>query len=223
MGFSRWFVTHACKSGLEVLCRIDKSDLGKVPMRGPLLAYSNHTGSVEAPLIYTQLAPRPVTALAKAETWDNPFLGWVFTTWEIIPLRRGEADMEAMRKSLAALEQGMILGMSPEGTRNKTGRLLRAHPGIAVLALKSGAPLVPIAHWGGENFLPNLKRLKRTDFRIRVGEPFHLDAGGQRVTKEIRQQMADEMMYKLAALLPEAYRGAYSNLGKATEEFIRLA
>ncbi len=222
MGFSRWVVTYACKSGLEALCRIDKSDLHKVPMRGPLLAYSNHTGSVEAPLIYTQLAPRPVTALAKAETWDNPFLGWVFSTWEIIPLRRGEADMEAMRKSLAALEQGMILGMSPEGTRNRTGQLLRAHPGIAVLALKSGAPLLPVAHWGGEKFLPNLKRLRRTDFRIRVGEPFYLDAGGRKVTKEIRQQMADEMMYKLAALLPEAYRGAYSDLGKATEEYLKF-
>ncbi len=81
--------------------------------------------------------------------------------------------------------------------------------------------MLPIAHWGGENFLKNLKRLKRTDFYIRVGKPFVLDAGGERVTKEIRQQMADEMMYQLAKLLPEYYRGEYADLEKATEKYIR--
>lgn len=220
MGIARWTITNLCKVGLEVMCQIDKADLHKIPERGPLLTYTNHTGMVEAPLIYTQLLPRPVTALAKAETWDNWFLGWVFSLWEIIPVRRGEADMEAIRKSLAALDNGKILGISPEGTRSRTGKLLRAHPGIVVLALKSDAPLVPMAHWGGEKFSSNVKRLKRTPFNIRIGEPFRLDTKGQKMTKDIRQQMADEMMYKLAALLPEEYRGEYSDLENATEEYL---
>ncbi len=218
----RWFVTFACKRGLEVMCRIHKENWDSIPAGGPLITYANHTGMVEAPLIFTQLMPRPATALAKIETWDNWFLGWVFTLWEIIPIRRGEADMEALRAALEALKQGKFLGMSPEGTRNRTGRLLRAHGGAALLALKSGSPLLPIAHWGGENFLVNLKRLKRTDFYIRVGKPFVLEAGGERVTKEIRQQMADEMMYQLAKLLPEYYRGEYADLEKATEKYIRF-
>jgi 1-acyl-sn-glycerol-3-phosphate acyltransferase len=223
MSLMHWIVTYGCKFGLEVMCRIDARELKKVPMTGPLIAYTNHTGMVEAPLMYTQLQPRKkITALAKVETWDNRFLNWVFTLWDIIPIHRGEADMVAMRKSLEALEKGYILGISPEGTRSREGKLLRAHGGIAMLALHSSAPLQPIAHWGGENYGRNVKRFKRTNFDIRVGRIFHLDPRGERVTKDVRQQMADEMMYQLARLLPESYRGEYSDLENATEKYLRF-
>jgi 1-acyl-sn-glycerol-3-phosphate acyltransferase len=218
-----WIVTYVCKLGLDITCRIDAKEMRKVPSNGPLIAYANHTGTVEAPIIFSQLMPRKITGIAKIESWNGWFLRWIFTLWGIIPIRRGEADMEATRKALAALEQGFILGVSPEGTRNKTGALLRAKPGLVILALHGNAPLQPIAHWGGENFVKNLKRLKRTDFTIRVGPLFYLDAHGERVTKEIRQQMADEMMYQLAKLLPSEYRGAYADLENATETYLRFA
>jgi 1-acyl-sn-glycerol-3-phosphate acyltransferase len=219
----RWIVTYGCKLGLDVLCRIDAKDLDKIPQTGPLITFTNHSGTLEAPLIFTQLAPREkVTGLSKVETFKNPFLNWVFTTWGIIPIHRGEADMEAMRKALNALEEGYILGMSPEGTRSRDGSLNRAHGGIAMLALHSGAPLQAIGHWGGENFGSNVKKLKRTNFHMRVGRVFHLDAHGERVTKIIRQQMADEMMYQIARLLPTEYRGEYSDLEKATEKYLRF-
>jgi 1-acyl-sn-glycerol-3-phosphate acyltransferase len=92
-----------------------------------------------------------------------------------------------------------------------------------MLALHSGAPLQPVVHWGGENFGANLKSFRRTEFNIRVGRLFSLDARGARVTKEIRQQMADEVMYQLAKLLPEENRGAYSDLENATENYLRFA
>jgi 1-acyl-sn-glycerol-3-phosphate acyltransferase len=223
MNIARWIVTYGCKLGLEVMCRIRKENWDRIPHEGPLLAYANHTGMVEAPIMYTQLQPRPkTTALAKVETWDNWFLNWVFNLWEIIPIRRGEADMDALRKSLEMLEKGYILGISPEGTRSRSGKLLRAHGGVAMLALKSRAPLIPVAHWGGENFGRNVKKFKRTDFNIRVGRQFYLDDHGQRVSKEIRQQMADEMMYQLAKLLPEEYRGEYSDMENATETYLRF-
>jgi 1-acyl-sn-glycerol-3-phosphate acyltransferase len=223
MNPARWIVTYGCKLGLEIMCRIRKENWESIPREGPLLAYANHTGMVEAPVMYTQLQPRPkTTALAKVETWDNWFLNWVFNLWEIIPIRRGEADMDALRKSLEMLEKGYILGISPEGTRSKSGKLLRAHGGVAMLALRSGAPLLPIAHWGGESFGRNVKKFKRTNFNIRVGKKFYLDDHDQRVTKEIRQHMADEMMYQLAKLLPEEYRGEYSDLENATEKYLRF-
>jgi 1-acyl-sn-glycerol-3-phosphate acyltransferase len=224
MNLMQWIVTYGCKLGLDVMCKIDSKELQKVPQTGPLLAYTNHTGMVEAPLLYTRLQPRKkLTAIAKVETWDNWFLNWVFTLWNIIPIRRGEADMVAMRKSLEMLEKGYILGISPEGTRSREGKLLRAHGGISMIGLHSGAPLQAVAHWGGENFGRNVKKFKRTDFNIRVGPIFYLDAHGERVSKEIRQQMADEMMYQLAKLLPEEYRGEYSDLGNATEKYLRFA
>lgn len=215
-----WFVNTAVKAATGSMCRIDAPDLHRIPRQGPLIVYANHTGQIEIPLLYSHLQPRLMTGVAKIETWDNWFLHWVFDLWGAIPIRRGEADMEAMRKSLAALEQGYILAIAPEGTRNKTGKLIKAHPGIITLALRSGAPLLPVVHWGGENFLPNLKRLKRTDFHIRVGEPFKLDPGNERVTREVRQQMVDEMMFRLAKMLPESYRGAYANLGNATDKYL---
>ncbi len=224
MNVMKWIVTYGCKLGLDVMCRIDAKEIKKVPLKGPLITYTNHTGMVEAPILYTQLQPREkLSAIAKVETWDNWFLNWVFTLWEIIPIRRGEADMVAMRKALDVLKNGFILGISPEGTRSREGKLLRAHGGVAMIGLHSGAPLQPIAHWGGENFGSNVKHFKRTNFSIRVGPIFYLDAHGERVTKEIRQQMADEMMYQLAKLLPEEYRGEYSDLGNATEKYLRYA
>ena len=214
-----WFVTTAVKVGTSVVCHIDAPDLHKVPKRGPLIMYSNHTGQIEVPLIYAHLQPRPTTGIAKVETWDNWFLHWVFDLWGAIPIRRGEADMAAMRMSLEALKNNEIFVIAPEGTRNKTGILIKAQPGVITLALRSGAPLLPVAHWGGENFSKNIKRLKRTDFHIRVGEPFKLDPGNERVTREVRQKMVDEMMYRLAALLPEYYRGAYADLENATGKY----
>jgi 1-acyl-sn-glycerol-3-phosphate acyltransferase len=204
------------------MCRIDAREMRKVPPQGPLIVYANHTGSVEAPIIFTQLAPRKATGIAKIESWDHWFLNWIFTLWHIIPIRRGEADMEATRKALALLKEGYILGVSPEGTRNKTGALLRAKPGLVILALHGNAPLQPVAHWGGEDFVKNLKRLKRMDFHIRVGRMFYLEPGGERVTKEIRQQMADEMMYQLAKLLPAEYHGEYADLENATDKYLRF-
>ena len=202
------------------MCRIDAPNLDKIPRNGPLIVYSNHTGQIEVPLLYSHLQPRLVTGIAKVETWNGWFLRWVFNLWGAIPIRRGEVDIEAMRKSLEALENEYILAIAPEGTRNKTGKLIRAHPGVITLALRSGAPLLPVAHWGGENFLANLKRLKRTDFHIRVGEPFKLNPGADRVSRDVRQQMVDEMMYRLAALMPDDYRGAYADLETATEKYL---
>ena len=215
-------LTGLIKFGTSIICRIEKDDLEKVQSEGPLIAYANHIGQLEVPLIFTHLRPRPVTAMAKAESWDNKLFNWLFNIWNLIPVRRGEVDMDAIRQSIQMIKDGYIFGISPEGTRSGDGKLLAAHPGIVPIALRTKAPLQPIAHWGAENFPENIKRLRRTDFNIRVGEPFYLDAQGERVTREIRQQMVDEMMYQLAKLLPEEYRGHYADLENATEKYLRF-
>jgi len=222
MKIIRWIVATGMRLGVEILCKIEKKELKTIPKKGPLIIFSNHTGMVEVPILFSELLPRPVTGLAKIESWDNWFLRFIFDLFHIIPIKRGEADMDAMHSMLKVLEEGYLLGISPEGTRNKTGALLKAQPGVVILALKSNSPLIPVAHWGGEYFSINLKRLKRTDFQTRCGRVFYLDARGDKVTKEVRQQMVDEMMYQLAMLLPPQYRGAYSNLENATTEYLRF-
>lgn len=208
---------------LRLLCRVYKDQLEKVPTRGPLILLTNHINFLEIPVLHTHLRPRPVTGFAKAESWDNFIIGFLFNLWRAIPIRRGEADMRALRQGLAALKEGYILAIAPEGTRSGHGCLQRGHPGVAMMALQSGAPLLPLVFYGGEKFKRNLSRLRRTPFHIVVGQPFHLHADGVKVRREIRKQMTDEIMYQLAALLPPAYRGHYANLDAATERFLRFS
>ncbi len=215
-------VTSSIKRLIRILCRVNDAQLVQVPDQGPLIIIVNHVNFLEAPVIYTHMQPRTTIALAKAETWDNPALRPLADLWGAIPLRRGGADVTALRQALTALEAGHILIMAPEGTRSGHGRLQQGKPGVAFLALRSGAPLLPLVYYGGELFWDNLPRLRRTDFHIVVGQRFHLDAGGVKVTRQVRQQMADEAMYQMAALLPPAYRGDYSNLAAATETYLRF-
>ena len=205
----------------HLTCRIDAPNLQSVPATGPLIVITNHTGQIEVPMMFAHLQPRKLTAWAKAEAFDHWFLKYIFKLWKIIPVRRGEADIKSLKLAIKMIKEGYIFGIAPEGTRNKNGKLLRAMPGTVLLAIHSGAPILPIVHWGGENYLRNLKQLKRTDFHIRVGEIFTLNTESVKVNGEVRQQIADEMMVEIAKLLPEEYRGEYSDLSKATQKFIR--
>lgn len=214
--------TSTIKVLIRLLCRVDDAQLARVPDQGPLIIVANHVNFLEVPLLYTHLQPRPVTGFAKAETWDNATLGALFDLGGAIPLRRGEADIAALRQALKALEASQILAVAPEGTRSGHGRLQPGHPGVVFLALRSGAPLLPVVYYGGELFWRNLPRLRRTDFHIVVGQPFYLDTDGVKVTRQVRQQMVDEIMYQVAALLPLAYRGVYSDLAAATEAYLRF-
>ena len=216
-------VTSTIKGLIRILCRVDDAQLTLVPERGPLIVVANHINFLEVPLLYTYLQPRPVTGFAKSENWRNPFLGPLFRLFGAIPLDRGEADTGAFRHALAALEAGQILAVAPEGTRSGHGRLQRGRAGVVLLALRTGVPVLPLVYYGGELFWRNLPRLRRTDFHIVVGQSFHLDAGEANVTRQVRRQMVDEIMFQLAALLPPAYRGVYSDLTKATETYLRFS
>ena len=205
-----------------VLCKIDKGELDKIPSNGPMILAMNHIGSIEVPLLRSHIQPRRVISLAKIETWDNKLMGWLFDLWESISIRRGEVDLGALHRCLNCLSAGDILGVAPEGTRSHDGKLLYGRPGIVLIGLHSGAPILPVVHWGIEDFPKNIKHLKRTDFHIRVGKPFTLDAKGEKVNGRIRQEMADEIMYQIASLMPEEYRGKYAHSTLPTMKYLRF-
>ena len=206
-----------------LLCRVDAEQLKQVPSRGPLILVANHVNFLEIPLIYTRMQPAsPVTAFAKAETWENPIMARLFDFYGAIPIRRGEADLAAIKNGLSALQQGHIVAVTPECTRSNHGRLLPGHPGVATLALLSKAPLLPIAHYGHESYRQDFPRLRRLDLHVAVGKPFLLDSRGKKVKSPIRRQMTDEIMYQLAALLPQQYRGAYADLTQASDYFLQF-
>jgi 1-acyl-sn-glycerol-3-phosphate acyltransferase len=215
-------LTAVVKALTTVLCQVDADELAGVPDTGPLIIVANHVNFLDAPVVFTRLHPRPVTGFAKAETWDTPGLRLLFDIWEAIPVRRGEADVQAIRRGLDALEAGSILGVAPEGTRSGHGRLQRGHGGVVLLAHHSGAPVLPIACYGAEDYRHDWARLRRAEFHVVVGEPFFLRAEAGPARRARRQQITDEIMYQLAALLPPEYRGVYADLGAATETHLNF-
>jgi 1-acyl-sn-glycerol-3-phosphate acyltransferase len=223
MSLSQRFIVTFCRAITSSIFRIYDEALASIPKRGPLIIVSNHINIMEVPIIYTHLQPRPVHGLVLADRWKNRVLAWGLDTCGAIPLTRGGENLESIHKSLGVLSAGEILLIMPEGTRSRHGRLQDAHPGVTLLALKSNAPLLPIAFHGGELYKQNIKKLKRTDFYIKVGKPFHLKAAGEIVNGTVRKQMVDEIMYQLAALLPPPYRGSYSDLSQATQKYLVFA
>ena len=222
MRLQKWLALTVTKALIELTCRVDDTQLARVPKYGPLIIIANHINFLEVPVMYVYMQPRPVTGFAKAENWNNPFTGWLLDIAEAIPLERGKADMTAIRTGLAMLEEGRIFAIAPEGTRSYHGQLQKGRPGTVMIALHSGAPILPLVYYGNEHFEHNIRRLRRTDFHIAVGQPFHIDTHGVRVTRQIRQQIIDEMMYQLAILLPPEYRGVYADLDAATTNYLRF-
>ncbi len=221
MSLSQRFIVALFRILTGALFRIDSSQAGRIPLEGPLILVTNHINIMEIPVIYSRLQPRKLHGLVLADRWKNPLVGWGLDACGTIPLERGGVNLEAMRRALAVLEAGEMLIISPEGTRSGHGRLQPAHPGVVTLALKSGAPLVPIGYSGGEGYKENFKKLRRTPFHMAVGQPFRLVAEGAAPSREQRMQMLDEIMYRVAAILPPEYRGVYAELGKASVEFIK--
>jgi 1-acyl-sn-glycerol-3-phosphate acyltransferase len=215
-------VTTSIKSLTRLICNVDDTQLSRVPDHGPLIIACNHVNFMEVPVLYTHLQPRAVTGFAKAETWDNPAMGFLFNLWGAIPIQRGEADTNAFRSALNALQQGKILAIAPEGTRSGHGRLGRGQPGVVVLAEYSQAPILPLVYFGGERLRDNINRFKRTDFNIRVGRLFKLKFPATKLNRELRNIIVQEIMYQIALLLPVEYRGYYSDLSRITTNYLNF-
>jgi len=180
----------------------------RMPRSGPLIVVSNHLNNADPPLLGASL-PRWIRFMAKQELFDSP-LGLVVRSFGAFPVRRFEADLAALRRAQSILKEGGVLGMFPEGHRSRTGGMGPPHPGTALIALRSGAPLLPVAITGTEAISTPLVLLRKPRIRVVVGEPFTLPAQ-RRVTAAHVQSGTDEIMRRIAALLPDRYRGIYAD------------
>ncbi len=205
-----WFLRRV----FQTVCRINVNDFKKMPRSGPLIMVGNHVSFLETPVFVAHVDNPVFTGMAKRESWNNPLFHFLFDTWGIIPIDRNSIDREAFIQSTQALNNGSILAISPEGTRSGNGCLQPGKPGVVALALRSQAPILPVAFYGYENFWHNLKRLRRTDFNLAVGQPFRIQTSEKYLSREARQQVTDEIMFKIAELLPARYRGHYQFEGQ---------
>jgi 1-acyl-sn-glycerol-3-phosphate acyltransferase len=215
-------VNFTIKGITRAACMVDDAELVNIPMQGPLILAVNHVNFLDAPIFMTHLQPRNVTALVKEETWKNPFMGALFNLWGGIPIKRGEVDRNAYNLARTSLNDGKILAIAPEGTRSKNGRLQIGHPGITMIAVKTNTPILPVAFYGGELIWDNIHRLVRTPFHIRVGKIFTIDPELSLNDRDLRQRATDQIMYQVADLLPDKYRGVYSDFTKVDTSFFHF-
>ena len=215
------FITFIIKLLLKILCKIEGDKLESVPHQGPLILVINHINFLEVPLIYTLLLPRKVCGILKKESWDNWFVGMLAKEWEAIPVNRETPGISTFKETGKALKEKKILCIAPEGTRSGTGVLAKGYPGVVFLALKNRVPILIVAHYGIENFWYNIKRLKRTRVTFVVGKPFML-ASEMKTTKNVYQEMTDQIMARMAFMLPERYRGAYADMKIISDKYIRV-
>jgi len=219
MTFQR-FANVVLRLLIKILLDCEVDGLENLPEEGPLIGVQNHMISIDT-VIGVAFIDREIVGMSKVENYSNPLLSVLFRAYGTFPVKRGEVDRQALRTSLAVLKEGKVLMVAPEGTRSKTHTLQKGKDGLSYIAVKSGAPILPIAIWGQEEFWNQLRRLRRTRVRVVFGKPFALDPGVGKLTREQLTQMTHEMMYRIAALLPAEYRGCYSDLSAATEEYVR--
>ena len=202
------------------LARVRIEGLEKIPESGPLLVVCNHCSNADGMLLMAHVVPamgRPMGWLGKEEALRWPFFGWAMKQNGIFAVRRGAGDLEAFKTARGVLDDGRVLAIFPEGTRSPTGALQEAKEGATVLAVRSGAPILPIAIIGSQRFWPKGKLLPRPGRRmtVRVGETFTLSMpkGGDR--HESLRLATAEMMRHVAELLPEEQRGVYAGTAEA--------
>lgn len=185
-----------------------------VPRKGPLILVSNHLNNADPPILGS-VTPRQISFLTKQEWFKTPIIGTMFKMGGMIPVRRFAADLHALRAAQNLLQNGGCLGMFAEGTRSKDGVLHQGEPGTALIALRTGAPVQPVAIWGTEGVkLPKDMLVSRTKVHVRYGKPFTLPRP-QRITREDVERGTETIMKAIAALLPEKYRGFYADTNAA--------
>jgi 1-acyl-sn-glycerol-3-phosphate acyltransferase len=202
--------------------------LDEIPREGPLIIASNHASNLDVPVIGAWLIPRlgrRIHWLGKRELFDWPVIGWVAAHGGVHPIERGAADVEAFRLAQRILEEGHVLFVFPEGTRSPDGALQAARDGIALLALRTGAQIVPVGISGSNGVWPKGQRLPHPGghVTVRVGRPFRpadeLPPGMPR--SESKRRTTDLIMRRIADLLPPRQRGAYGPAGGSAAEPVR--
>ena len=209
----------------RLVAQVRFEGLGEIPRRGSLLLIVNHTNAFDPILVMGALAERLVVPLSKYENLRHPLYGWFLRLYAPIPLRRGRVDRVALSASLAVLRAGGALVLAPEGTRSPA--LRRGLPGLAYLALASGASVLPVGISGMQNW-QGIFRGRRARVTMRFGRvfrcrlPAEAKPTGQRRQAFLRQ-FTDESMHQLARLLSPELRGIYADCARAktkTLEFL---
>ena len=202
----------------RLVCRCRVYGLERVPESGPLLIVANHLSWFD-PILFGVVLRRRVWYFTKSELFHWPIVGKACEVTEQIPVRRGESDRAALEKALTYLQEGRALGIFPEGTVERAGGMTPALTGVAMLAIRSGATVLPVAHTGTRKILRSL-RYWFPRVTIMIGEPYVPVLPSDVPRKVGLQRVTDEMMLRIARMLPPERRGVYADLERLEREVV---
>ena len=197
---------------LKLIARVEIRGKENAPLKGGMILASNHIGILDIIMVYFAI-DRTDLFIPVAEKWEKiGWIRWLGRQLNFLFIDRFSPDLKAMRRMIALMEDGKCLVIAPEGTRSRVGSLIEGKPGVAYLAARSGFPVVPVAITGTEDkvILGNLKRLRKSTIILTGGEPFIIPPLPNKNRDEALQKYTDEIMCRMAALLPERYRGVYA-------------
>jgi 1-acyl-sn-glycerol-3-phosphate acyltransferase len=189
-----------------------------VPPTGPLIVVANHLHNFDV-IVINAAMPRPVFYMAKRELFKHAAFGRLLYLFGAFTINREAIDRSALKQVGLLLDEGMVVGILPEGTRSTTRSLSTGNPGVALLAYQRAVPILPVAITGVQHLPFDAKATGERWFRrpvtVTIGEPFYLPAKEKGVRPDL-QAATDQIMLSIAALLPPEYRGVYGGQ-RATE------
>lgn len=178
---------------------------------GGMVMVMNHIHWIDIPAVGALLPfSYRLSWLAKIEIFEHPLASWFFRSMNVIPIKRGKRDVAALETSAEAVRQGARLLIFPEGHRSQTGVLQHGRGGAIRLAMRSNAPIVPIAIIGTEHGLKGT--LSRKELLVQIGTPYVVEPTRDgRIPPDMMDHLTTDMMLRIATLLPEEFRGPYAN------------
>lgn len=203
------FAMNICR--LILLAKIEVNGRNHLPAHGPYLVVLNHTSTVDTPVLLLTF-PLMKWRFFAVEKWKtHPIFGPIMAWLGAIYVARDEVDRQQLREALAAIEQGVVFGLAPEGTRSKTGQMMAAKDGAAYLASRTNIPIIPVGLVNCDVIFENFKQFKTTPVQVNIGEPFYLPDLGRRVRAKDLPAFTDYIMVHIAKQLPVKYHGVYAD------------
>jgi 1-acyl-sn-glycerol-3-phosphate acyltransferase len=198
---------------VRTLTKFKVENQSRIPSTGGVLITTNHLSRLDTPILLAITDREDLVAIIAKKYQEKPFFKWVLEkVGTMVWMDRTTTDFAAMRDALNQLRQGAIVGIAPEGTRSREFRgLLEGKPGAALMASRASVPIVPVGIIGSEKINAHFLKLKRPPVTVRVGEAYMLPEMDQDDRQGWLARNTDEIMCRIAALLPAEYRGFYKD------------
>jgi 1-acyl-sn-glycerol-3-phosphate acyltransferase len=202
--------TNLARFCFKLFGRWDVEGVEAIPPKGPLIVVSNHLSNADPPVLVASL-PRQLNFMAKRSLFVNPVISHFMRGVGAHPVSREGSDIDALRWNLNILNHDQPVVLFPEGTRSLGEGMRRGLPGVAYIGVKSQAPILPVAITGTENILGWWRiAFPMCRFKVKIGDPFTLPSIDGRLTRPMLANLTDMIMGRIAALLPQSYRGYYA-------------